>query len=380
MYSSDLLPLINLLKEETKKFYTLQKRYFQEKIPQKKAIIKLDINDSIKTIDLIKLNIKANIEHYKKLIKLKLEILKETEIKNKLDKKAKKIKDFTNKGKKILINDIPYYEKMPEYANKKLKTAELSPLDLINFTLRLSQQSKAPLGGINYINNFIGSALISDKQNDYNIYSYYIKNKNRYLVPYPGDLEMKQSILRYDFSEEKRLLPPVLIEPDPKNVDQEGNIIANNGSSIKLKYPEQNRIEGITFKYSKDINILPSIFSGEEYKEYSQPMLDKNCIFKVCSCKKGFKDSKIITFKFYINMDIKVQYEIRKIGAEAGKDAITKKSERIDTNPELAFRPIQSSPLIQNSHGETIREGTSTYQPVYFEPGKEEEEEDDDEI
>ena len=48
------------------------------------------------------------------------------------------------------------------------------------------------------------------------------------------------------------------------------DIIANNGASIILINPSENIMEGIKFKYSKDPNILPSMFSGEEYKDYSR--------------------------------------------------------------------------------------------------------------
>ena len=286
MFSSDLIPLINLYKEEIKNFYTLKRRFYHEKIYRKKEIMRYDINESKKTLYSINQQINENIEHLKRIVSLQKEIQKETEIKNKLEKKSNKINDFIEKGKKILINNIPYYEKLPEYANKKLKTAKLSPLDLINFTLRLSQQSKAPPGSDGYLNNFLNNVLVEDKKNEFNINSFYRKNKNRFLFPYPSDFELTKSILRYNFSEEKRLLPPKLIYPDPKDINEEGYINANNGASIRLIYPDENIIDEIKFKYSRDPNILPSMFSGEEYKNYSQPILDKDCTFKVCSCKK----------------------------------------------------------------------------------------------
>ena len=382
MISNDLIPLINLLKEEIKKHYSLRKRYSYEKIFQKRDIIKIEINESMNKINLINVHIKSNIEFCKKLAKIQSEISKETKINNNSEKKIKKINDFIEKGKNILINNIPYYEKLPDYANKKLKTAKLSPLDLINLTLRLSQQSKAPPGGIEYLNSFISSALTSSRQNDVNIYSFYKKNKNRFLTPYPGELEMKQSILRYDFSEEKRLLPPELIYPDPININQEGYIIANNGSSIQLKYPPGNKIDGYFFKYSKDINILPSLFSGEEYKDYSQPVLDSNCIFRVCTCKIGFKDSKIVTFKFFINTEVKENIQMKKVGEKAGVDAIIKTFERIDT-PVYAFNPVSPGQINSPSPTNTNGPGTSKYKPIFFNPeehggNKDDDEEDED--
>ena len=385
MFLSDLIPLINLYKEEIKNFYSLQRRYYNEKIHQKKEIMKYDINESIKAINSIYKKLNENLEYVRRIISLKEEIKKETEIKNKLEKKSIKINNFIEKGKKILINNIPYYEKLPEYANKKLKTAKLSPLDLINFTLRLSQQSKAPPGSFDYFNNFVNNALIEDKQNDFNTNSFYKKNKNRFLFPYPNTLELNKSILRYNFSEEKRLLPPKLIYPDPKETNEEGYIIANNGASIRLIYPSENITEGIKFKYSKDPNILPSMFSGEEYKDHSQPILDKDCTFKACSCKKGFKDSKIITFKFIINNDVKEHLEIKQGVAKAGPDVITKIPDAIDTHTDLAFHYIKSSSLSINSprdskesQNEFNRPVTSHYEPLYYNPKENEEKEDED--
>ena len=352
MFSNDLIPLINLLKEETKNFYSLLKKCYHEKIPHKKEIMKLDINDSIYKINIINSNIKSNIDHYKKLVKIKSEISKEFQIKNNLDKKSKKVKDFIEKGKNILINKIPYYEKLPEYSNKKLKKANLFPLDLINFTLRLSQQSKAPPGGYTYLDIMMSLDNIS---------SFYLKNKNRYLHPYPKELEMKQSILYYDFSEEKRLLPPLLLEPDPKKTNKAGFILANLGSIIRLKYPKDNMSQDIKFKYSIDKNVLPSTFSGEEYKATSGPQLEKDCIFKVCSCKKGFKDSKIITYVFVVDPENKDTIITRTVGANPGEEGITKIYQKIDTGIELKFGPISSNPWINKSRNSSYRIGTDNY-------------------
>ena len=387
MHSSDLIPLINLYKEEIKNFYSLQRRYYCEKSHQKKEIMKYDINESMKTINLINQKINENLEYIKRIITLKKEIKKETEIKKKLEKKSIKINNFIEKGKKILMNNIPYFEKLPEYANKKLKTAKLSPLDLINFTLRLSQQNKAPPGGIKYFKKLVNNALVDDKQNEFSINSFYKKNKNRFLFPYPSTLELNKSILRYNFSEEKRLLPPKLIYPDPKDTNGEGYIIANNGELIRLIYPSENIMEGIKFKYSKDTNILPSMFSGEEYKDHSQPILDKDCTFKACSCKKGFKDSKIITFKFIINNDIKEKPVIKQGETEPGIDGITKGKDHIDTNSEFGFHYVKSSPFSRDSprdsketQNKLNRPGTSHYKQLYHNSKEHERNEDEDPI
>ena len=378
MSSSDLIPLINLLKEEIKNHYILLQKNYHEKIPQKREIRKRDIQESKSKIDFLNQHIKLNLEKYIRIIKIRREIEKEKEIKNKLEKKSKKIDDFINKGKKILINDLPYFDKLPEYANKKLKIATLSPLDLINLTLRLSQQNKAPPGGAQYLNEIVNLGLNNERQNDFNLFYYYINNKNRYLYPFPGPLELKNSVLRYDYSEENRLKPPILIYPNPDSFDSEGNIIANKGSLIKLKYPSENPIIGLFFKYSKDPNIAPSSFSGQEYKEFSLPDLDKDCIFKVCSCKKGYKDSKIITFKFVINNEKEEILAQKEAGVKAKLDQIGKERNRLDS-VGLQFGSQLSSGFNDSPHN-YVNQGTSSYHPAYFNPDDANDDDNDDEF
>ena len=379
MSSNELNRMINSLKEEMNNYFSLIRKYFNEKIPQKKEIRKIDIKESKSRIDFLNKYINEKIiDKHMKILKLREEIEKEKEIKNKLEKKSKKIDDIINKGKKILIKDLPYFEKLSEYSNKKLKIAKLSSLDLINLTLRLSQQSKAPPGAFDYLNNMVAAGLIDDSQNNFNIFSYYIKNKNRYLYPYPNILELKNSILRYDYSEENRLKPPILIYPNPDSFDSEGNIIANKGSLIKLKYPSENPIIGLFFKYSKDPNIAPSSFSGQEYKEFSLPDLDKDCIFKVCSCKKGYKDSKIITFKFVINNEKEEILAQKEAGVKAKLDQIGKERNRLDS-VGLQFGSQLSSGFNDSPHN-YVNQGTSSYHPAYFNPDDANDDDNDDEF
>ena len=367
------------LREEIKNYYSLIQKNFYEEIPYNKEIRKTDIESSKDKIDFLNKYINEKIiDKHMKILKLREEIEKEKEIKNKLEKKSKKIDDIINKGKKILIKDLPYFEKLSEYSNKKLKIAKLSSLDLINLTLRLSQQSKAPPGAFDYLNNMVAAGLIDDSQNNFNIFSYYIKNKNRYLYPYPNVLELKNSILRYDYSEENRLKPPILIYPNPDSFDSEGNIIANKGSLIKLKYPSENPIIGLFFKYSKDPNIAPSSFSGQEYKEFSLPDLDKDCIFKVCSCKKGYKDSKIITFKFVINNEKEEILAQKEAGVKAKLDQIGKERNRLDS-VGLQFGSQLSSGFNDSPHN-YVNQGTSSYHPAYFNPDDANDDDNDDEF
>ena len=148
--------IINL-RQEILHCYSLIQKNYHEKIDHKIEIRKEEIEETKTKIEFLNQYIKENIDKY---IKLRREIEKEKEIKNKLEKKSKKIDDFINKGKKILINDLPYFDKLPEYANKKLKIATLSPLDLINLTLRLSQQKKVSSDRIQFLNDMENLGLI----------------------------------------------------------------------------------------------------------------------------------------------------------------------------------------------------------------------------
>ena len=337
----ELFPLINplvlkklfiSLREEIKNYYSLIQKNFNEKIPHKKEIRKTDIESSKNNIEFLNKYIKANIDRYMKILKLKKEIEKEKEIKNKLEKKSKKIDDFINKGKKILINNLPYFGKLPEYSNKKLKVAKLSSLDLINLTLKLSQQNKAPPGDYDYLNN------ITFDKSDFGLYSYYIKNKNRFLYPYPELYEIKNSNLNYNFSEKKRLDPPLLISPEPLN-EIEGYLLVKKYSIIKLIYNNANT-KGVFFKYSIDKNIPPSFYSGIEYKEYSPPILAEDCFFQACSCKKGFKDSKIIKIKFIVSKEQEeklIQYVIKQTEIEPKKNEVIRQKNIIDNIPSSNF-------------------------------------------
>ena len=113
--SQALNKLFVCLREEIKNYYSLIQKNFYEEIPYNKEIRKTDIESSKDKIDFLNKYINANIDKHMKILKLKEEIEKENEIKNKLEKKSKKIDDIINKGKKILIKDLPYFEKLSEY-------------------------------------------------------------------------------------------------------------------------------------------------------------------------------------------------------------------------------------------------------------------------
>ena len=325
--------IINL-RQEILHCYSLIQKNYHEKIDHKIEIRKEEIEETKTKIEFLNQYIKENIDKY---IKLRREIEKEKEIKNKLEKKSKKINEFINKGKKILINDLPYFDKLPEYANKKLKIATLSPLDLINLTLRLSQQKKVSSDRIQFLND------MENGEDELSLFSYYKKFRNKYLYPYPGILEMKNSILRYNLSKENRLKPPLLIYPDPKNIDEEGNIIANKNSLIKLIYDDSNsNLSGIYFKYSIDINNPPSVFSGIEYQAHYPPIITGNCTFAVCSCKYGFYNSQVAVFKFIVNKNKEEKIVEKFTKKEANEDVMRRQRNELKS-PCTVFSPNLST-------------------------------------
>ena len=377
MSSSNLINLINNLKEEYKIYYSLTKKYFSEKIPQKNIIRKAELKETEQIISKINEDINIYINKYSEIIKLKEEINKEKQKEKEILEKKQKFSEFLEKGKNILTNNITYYKNLPEYSNKKLKTAKISPLDLINFTLRISQQNRAPLDCELYFQNYLPYNL-NDRQNVSLIYNnYFIKNKNRFLYPYPNDFfGFKNTILRFDLSDKNRLLPPILESPDPKNINQNNEILANKGKDLVFKYPVENPPQDIFYKYSKDPNVIPSFFSGEEYKDYSRPCLDKNCIIKVCSCRKGFKDSEIITFKFSINSNEAIKYVVKTTD-------INRKGGDFVIRPEAHFSPgsVIFGPMNSGSfspQGYSSRQGSSSHEPLYYAPGSNNYDDDDD--
>ena len=374
MSSNYLISLINRLKEEYQNYYTLNQQNLNEKIEQRYEIRKADIEESKQTISQLKDIIKNYLSKYRKIEQVKAEIEVEKQKDKQNEEKNKKFCEFIDKGKKILVNNIKYYNRLPEYSDKKLKTVKLSPIDLINFSLRISQQNKSPMEGEFYFSKYLpGQEKTNILYNDY-----FLKNKNRYLYPYPNDyFGLQKTILRYNLSEKNKLLPPILESPDPRNI-KNGAIIASKGKDLIFKYPEDNPPSEIVFKYSRDPNILPSFFTGEEYKDYAHPNLDRDCIIKVCTCRRGFRDSKILTLKFTITDATTNENLIeRDIVAKPRMDVVNRQTIYIDSKgPKI--EKISSSDLNSSSPNNVSRPGSSLYEPVYYNP--EEEEDDDNEL
>ena len=374
MSSNYLISLINRLKEEYQNYYTLNQQNLNEKIEQRYEIRKADIEESKQTISQLKDIIKNYLSKYRKIEQVKTQIEIEKQKVKQNEEKNKKFCEFIDKGKKILVNNIKYYNRLPEYSDKKLKTVKLSPIDLINFSLRISQQNKSPMEGEFYFSKYLpGQEKTNILYNDY-----FLKNKNRYLYPYPNDyFGLQKTILRYNLSEKNKLLPPILESPDPRNI-KNGAIIASKGKDLIFKYPEDNPPSEIVFKYSRDPNILPSFFTGEEYKDYAHPNLDRDCIIKVCTCRRGFRDSKILTLKFTITDATTNENLIeRDIVAKPRMDVVNRQTIYIDSKgPKI--EKISSSDLNSSSPNNVSRPGSSLYEPVYYNP--EEEEDDDNEL
>ena len=374
MSYSHLINLIDNLKEVYNLYYSLRKKYFSEKHSQKNAIRKVEIKTTEQIILTMNEDINEYVNKYLELIKLKEEINIQKENENHILNKKKSFSEFLETGKKILSNNITYYKKLPEYSNKTIKTAKISPLDLINFTLRISQQNIAPLYSELYFNNYLPYNL-NDRQNVSLIYTnYFIKNQNRFLYPYPDNFfGLKNTILRYDLSDKNRLLPPVLKSPDPNN-NENNKILANRGKDLEFKYPGENPPSDIFYKYSIDPNVIPSFFSGEEYKDYSRPTLDKDCIIKVCSCRKGYKDSKIMTFEFSVNSNEEIKYVEKKVDITKKGNFVIRPEESFNPG-SLVFAPMSSGSL--SPQGNTSRQGSSSHDPIYYVPGANNDDDDD---
>ena len=376
MSSNYLFCLFEQLKENYKLYYLLSKNCLLEKNQRKNEIRFKEIKELEEVISKLKEKISNYLDKFKQIFKLKEEIINEKQKKKLIIEKNKKFSDFIENCKNILTNNVSYFHKLPDYSNKKLKTAKISPLELINFALRINQQSKSPKEGDFFFSKYLPYSL-NERQNSSVLYNdYFIKNKNRYLFPYPDGLfGLQNTILRYDLSEKNRLLPPTLDSPNPSNVNENGEILANKGKDLLFKYPDENPPQEIFYKYSRDPNIIPSFFSGEIYQHYSPPNLDKNCIIKVCTCKKGFKDSKIVTFKFVIDSNEVEQFEEKKVDIKAGPDVIIRPEEHFDPG-SLVFGAVSS--FSSNSpKGTTNRPGTSSYEAEYFNPEDQNDEEDD---
>ena len=372
MSANYLICLVNKLKEEYNNYYSLKKKYLLELNIKKSEILKTDLKESEQIISQLNDDINNCIKKYRQIIKIKEDINSEKQKEKDILEKNKKFSEFLDTGKKILINNINYYEKLPEYSNKKLKTAKISPLDLINFTLRVSKQNKSPPENMLYFQKYLPDINSQDKSILYT--DYFINNKNSFLYPYPNDdFGLKNTILRYDLSNNNRLLPPILISPDPSNVNDKNEILSNKGRDLIFKYPKENSPPGIFYKYSKDPNILPSFFSGEKYKDYSRPNLDKDCVVKVCTCKLGFKDSEIVTFVFAIDDNEEIKYVTKKPENKKKGDFVVRQEDKFDSG-SLRFEAMNSSSFSpQNSS----RQGSSSYDPNYIIPDKIEDNSDD---
>ena len=349
---SNFIPIINRFKEEFATFFELTKKLNKEKIPKKQKHILYLLEKSREKIKYLLEYIKKEITKLKNLSKLQNNLNHEKNTQKLILEKISKFSTFIENGKKILTNNITYFEKLQKYSSKKLKTASLPPLDFINFTLRLTRQYNSPIDGDFYFSKYLFYQS-NDPQEKKIMSDYFQKNKNRYLYPYPTEeFEMKNTILRYDLS--TRLLPP---EVSPIS---DGNSVPK-GTQLIFKYPKN--ISDVFFKFSSDPKILPSSFSGELYLDNLGKTLDNDCVIKVCSCKKGFKDSEIITLKYIISNEDNEKAVELELDTRERKDQVERPEYRISSGN--FFQGVSMSPSGELSPQTVSRPGTSSFEPNY---------------
>jgi len=330
--------LVNRLKEEYKIYYILNQQKLNEKFEQKYMILKSDIEESKQTVSLLNAVIKNYITKYRNIEKMKGQIEFEKQKDKQIKEENKKFCEFIEKGKKTLIQNIKYYNKLHEYSNKKFNSVKISPIDLINFTLRISQQSKFHMEAEYYFSKYL---------------------------PIQGK---KNILLRYDLSQKNQLLPPILESPLP-NTTEKGVIIANKGKDLIFKYPGNNPPSEIVFKYSRDPKILPSFFTGEEYNCNDHPVLDKDCIIKVCTCSKGFRDSKILTLKFRIIVaDSAENRHVKIANTEPSIDKLHKDTINISKDGPYIGKISSSHGMYSSSPYNLSRQGSSQYDIICYNP------------
>lgn len=265
------------LKKEYSKYIELQLNITtnKDKIEQSQRVIGCIINLIQKEI----MNIK---EQYLKRIELEQEKAKRNMYNNQLGQ----IQKILQKAVKTLTYKISFYN--------QYSSSSITLKDLINLSFRINKQDQFPL---NLQNKSLPAA---------------------FLRPYPHeDLEIKNSLLKFDLSEEKRLKPPIV---NPK----EGTVKKGTLLTFTYKDDKEKDKHDIFFKYSLNPECIPSFCSGELYNDNSPIILDKNCEIKVCSCKIGFKDSIVYTLNYQVTSE---EVNIERIKTKA------------NINPEVVRRP-----------------------------------------
>ena len=322
-YLTKLSSLIQTLEKEYKKYKNLLSTPSYKKHSLQTTIIK------IKTLlDLLK----SEITKFKKIFPLITEIKIENEKFENLKKKNLKIQNLLHTSIKTLSQNIPFFNLTSSLSSKRFNINSINKIDLINMSIRINTQFQYPKD------------------------VFYISS-NAFLKQYPDDIEMNNSILKYDLSNSNRLLPPIADPPG-------GNVLKGTPLSFKYDKRDLERIKksewegNLFFKYSFN-DILPSSFTGELYYDNKKIFIDKDCEIKVCSCKMGFKDSVVVSFNFTVSGG-NVISEVKKKDVNQQNILIRPKLEIISGN---SYRPIEYNEDVGSPH---LGSATgSAYQPNY---------------
>lgn len=360
------ISLIQKLKEESETLDLLKEKQMKEKNPHRAEVRKNDLIELKKKIEKLLYYLDKECKKLKEKMMIIKNIKKEKRKEVENEEKSKKFENFIKKARDKLIEKIPYYQKLQNYSNKKIKTVKLSPLDLINFTLRLSQQNAEPPS------LYFENILPTTKDPPILYKNYYLMNKNRFIFAYPDDyFGLRNTILRYDFSEKRRLLPPEL----DATLNENGEYLINSGL-LGLKYPGKNEPQNVYYKYSLEPDVIPSFFTGQKFANYNPPHLKADCNIKVCTCGTGFKDSKIKIYKLIINnktdnVPVVIKNNVNK------KNELIRPIARVDCGEYDRFRNLTST----NSNLASVsRHGTSTHIPNYYQDNNEDDDSDDNPI
>lgn len=228
----------------------------------------------------------------------------------------------------------------------KYSTDKITPKDLVNLSFRINKQDKYPL---NLQTNQSFPAA--------------------FLRAFPHeDLEIKNSVLKFDLSEEKRLLPPIV-------TPREGIVKKGTLLTITYKNDKEKDKHEIFFKFSTNPDCIPSFFSGELYNENSPIILDEDCIVKVCACKSGFKDSIIITNRYQVTTEERENAEKIMLAENENQNFVVRPELEIAQNGEK-YTKINvnaddiNSPIASSGSG-------SAYRASFLDKGMSDESEED---
>ncbi len=331
-YLTKLSSLIQTLHKEYKKYKNLLSTPFQ-----KKYSLQITEEKIKKLLTLLKLELTS----LQKILSLKKEIKSELQKSENLKKKKIQIQNLLHTSIKTLTQNIPFFNLTSSLSSNRLNINSINKIDLINMSTRINTQYLYP-------------------------YDVFNISSNAFLKQYPtDDIQMNNSILKYDLSENKRLLPPIADPPG-------GNVKKGTLVSLKIDKRDYERLKksDVFFKYSMN-DIIPSSFSGELYYDNKKIFIDKDCEIKVCTCKFGYKDSIIVTFNFTVSGG-NVKRVIKKTDINQQNFLIRPTLEIMSGS---SYKPFEYKDDEGSPHQYSV--SGSTYQPNY---NRNDNEDEDDEI